>query len=62
MKKDRTGRETVDSIITDSEHNSIKHNKPKYANEGNNATVRFFFLKSKILLFDGKIIIKKTIQ
>lgn len=24
--------ETVDSIITDWEQNSIKHNKPKYAN------------------------------
>lgn len=61
MKKDRTGRETVDSILTDSEHNSIKHNKPKYANEGNTATMRCFS-KSKILLFDGKILIKKTIQ
>lgn len=61
MKKAGTGRETIDSIITDSEHNSIKHNKPKYANEGNTATLRCF-LKSKILLFDGKIIIKKTIQ
>lgn len=56
MKKDRTGRERVDSILTDSEHNSIKHNKPKYANEGNTATLRCF-LKSKILLFDGEIII-----